>query len=138
MTDMFTAKATYGQVFAVGQFRALFAARLLGVMSDTLRSVALAVLVYDQTRSPLLTALAFTIGFLPQAAGGLFLRRHGRPVLAADPHHRGVRLQCTVGLLLAFARLPVGVSLLLVAAVASLDAGHHRGGGPGAGGDPLR
>ncbi|WP_061297321.1 MFS transporter [Herbidospora cretacea] len=120
MTDMFTAKATYGQVFAVGQFRALFAARLLGVMSDTLRSVALAVLVYDQTGSPLLTALAFTIGFLPQAAGGLFLAAMADRFSPRTLITSGYALQCAVGLLLAFGRLPVGVSLLLVAAVAAL------------------
>ncbi|MGZ0199090.1 hypothetical protein ACNFR7_02550 [Streptomyces sp. RM1] len=65
MTDQFTVKATYGQVFAVAQFRAVFAGRLLGVMSDTLRAVALAVLVYDRTGSPLLTAVTMTINFLP-------------------------------------------------------------------------
>ncbi|MBB4905977.1 MFS transporter [Actinophytocola algeriensis] len=120
MTDQFTAKATYGQVFAVTQFRVIFAGRLLGVMSDTLRSVALAVLVFRQTASPLLTAMAFTIGFLPQAAGGLFLaamadRFSPRTLIAT-----GYALQCAVGLLLAFGHLPVVASLLLVAAVACL------------------
>ena len=69
MTDELTAKATYGQVFAVAQFRVIFAGRLLGVMSDSLRSVALALVVFSQTRSPLLTAVAMTIGFLPQPTG---------------------------------------------------------------------
>ncbi|PPK63484.1 MFS transporter [Actinokineospora auranticolor] len=120
MDTAFTAKATYGQVFAITQFRAIFAGRLLGIGSDTLRSVALAVLVFDQTRSPLLAALAITIGFLPQAAGGLFLaamadRFAPRTLIAA-----GYAFQCAVGLVLAFAHLPVAVSLLLVAAVACL------------------
>lgn len=116
----FTTKATYGQVFAVTQFRAVFVGRLLGVMSDTLRSVALAVLVYSRTDSPLLTAMAMTIGFLPQAAGGLFLaamadRFSPRTLITA-----GYALQCAVGLLLASVQLPVPLSLLLVAAVACL------------------
>ncbi|GII54911.1 MFS transporter [Planotetraspora thailandica] len=120
MTDTFTTKATYGQVFAVTQFRALFAGRLLGVMSDTLRSVALAVLVFSQTNSPLLTAVAFTIGFLPQAAGGLFLAAMADRFSPRTLITTGYALQCAVGLLLAFGHLPVAVSLLLVAAVACL------------------
>ncbi|MFF2042548.1 MFS transporter [Kitasatospora sp. NPDC058170] len=120
MTDTFTAKATYGQVFAVAQFRAVFAGRLLGVMSDTLRSVALAVLVFERTDSPLLTAMTMTIGFLPQAVGGLFLaaladRFPPRTLIAT-----GYALQCGVGLLLALGQLPLAVSLLLVAGVACL------------------
>ncbi|GAA3074714.1 MFS transporter [Streptosporangium carneum] len=120
MTDTFTTKATYGQVFAVTQFRALFAGRLLGVMSDTLRSVALAVLVFSQTNSPLLTAMAFTVGFLPQAAGGLFLAAMADRFSPRTLITTGYTLQCAVGLLLAFGHLPVAVSLLLVAAVACL------------------
>ncbi|MCX2730198.1 MFS transporter [Saccharopolyspora sp. NFXS83] len=120
MTGEFTAKATYGQVFAVAQFRVLFAGRLLGVMSDTVRSVALAVLVFERTDSPLLTAMAFTIGFLPQAAGGLFLAAMADRFPPRALVSTGYALQCAVGLLLASGRLPVAGSLLLVAAVACL------------------
>ncbi|MEU9377728.1 MFS transporter [Streptomyces sp. NPDC048255] len=120
MIDQFATKATYGQVFAVAQFRAVFAGRLLGVMSDTLRSVALAVLVFDQTGSPLLTAMTMTIGFLPQAAGGLFLAAMADRFSPRTLITTGYALQCAVGLLLAFGHLPVAPSLLLVAAVACL------------------
>jgi hypothetical protein len=119
MTDQFT-KATYGQVFAVPQFRVIFAARLLGVMSDTLRAVALAVLVYRQTNSPLLTAMTITINFLPQAVGGLFLAAMADRFPPRTLISIGYALQCTVGLVLAFADLPIAVSLVLVAAVACL------------------
>jgi MFS family permease len=120
MTDQFTTKATYGQVFAVPQFRVIFAARLLGVMSDTLRAVALAVLVYRQTSSPLLTAMTITINFLPQAAGGLFLAAMADRFSPRTLISTGYALQCAVGLVLAFADLPIAVSLVLVAAVACL------------------
>jgi predicted MFS family arabinose efflux permease len=120
MTETVTTKATYGQVFAVTQFRAIFAGRLLGVMSDTLRSVALAVLVFNETNSPLLTAITMTIGFLPQAAGGLFLASMADRFSPRTVITTGYALQCAVGLLLAFGHLPVAVSLLLVAAVACL------------------
>lgn len=120
MTDTFATKATYGQVFAVPQFRAIFAGRLLGVLSDTLRSVALAVLVFSQTKSALLTAVAFTIGFLPQAAGGLFLAAMADRFSPRTLITTGYALQCSVGLLLAFGHLPVAASLVLVAAMACL------------------
>jgi MFS family permease len=120
MTDQFTVKATYGQVFAVAQFRAVFAGRLLGVMSDTLRAVALAVLVYDRTGSPLLTAVTMTINFLPQAAGGLFLAAMADRFTPRTLISTGYALQCAVGLLLAFGHLPVAASLVLVAGVACL------------------
>lgn len=120
MTDELTAKATYGQVFAVAQFRVLFAGRLLGVMSDALRSVALSVLVFSQSNSPLLAAIAMTIGFLPQAAGGLFLAAMADRFSPRTLITTGYALQCAVGLLLAFGDLPVAASLLLVAAVACL------------------
>ncbi|MBQ0850540.1 MFS transporter [Streptomyces sp. BH-SS-21] len=120
MTDQFTVKATYGQVFAVAQFRAVFAGRLLGVMSDTLRAVALAVLVYDRTGSPLLTAVTMTINFLPQAAGGLFLAALADRFTPRTLISTGYALQCAVGLLLAFGHLPVAASLVLVAGVACL------------------
>lgn len=118
MTDAFMAKASYGQVFAQPRFRVLFAARALGVMSDTLRSVALSMLVFSRTNSPLLAAVAFTMGFLPQAIGGIFLgavadRYSSRALIVA-----GYVSQCVVGLLLAYGRFPVSVSLILVAAAA--------------------
>ncbi|MEV3869771.1 MFS transporter [Streptomyces sp. NPDC049906] len=120
MTDQFTVKATYGQVFAVAQFRAVFAGRLLGVTSDTLRAVALAVLVYDRTGSPLLTAVTMTINFLPQAAGGLFLAAMADRFTPRTLISTGYALQCAVGLLLAMGHLPVAASLILVAGVACL------------------
>ncbi|OKK17275.1 hypothetical protein AMK16_20585 [Streptomyces sp. CB00455] len=120
MTGGSTTKATYGHVFAVAQFRALFAGRLLGVLSDTLRSVALAVLVFSRTSSALLTAMAMTIGFLPQAAGGLFLGAMADRFSPRTLITTGYALQCAVGLLLASGHLPVSVSLLLAAAVACL------------------
>ncbi|MEE1821974.1 MFS transporter [Streptomyces sp. BE20] len=120
MIDEFTTKATYGQVFAVTRFRAVFAGRLLGVLSDTLRSVALAVLVFDRTASPLLTAMTLTIGFLPQAVGGLFLAAMADRFSPRTLISTGYALQCAVGLVLAFGHLPVAAALGLVAAVACL------------------
>ena len=50
--------ATFGDVFAVREFRALWLSQILSAGGDRLALVALALLVYDRTRSPLLAAIA--------------------------------------------------------------------------------
>ncbi|QTE00956.1 MFS transporter [Streptomyces cyanogenus] len=65
--------AGYGRVLAVPEFRAVFAAHVLSMLGVIVSEVALSVLVYDRTRSPLLSALTFAVGFLPYAVGGTLL-----------------------------------------------------------------
>ena len=76
--------ATFREVFAVREFRPLFGTYLLSTAGDELARVALTVLVYQRTDSPLLSAMTFAIGHLPWLLGG--------PVLStlADrlPRHR--------------------------------------------------
>ncbi|MFJ8887105.1 MFS transporter [Streptomyces sp. NPDC102402] len=62
--------AGYRAVFAVREFRAVFAAHLLSLLGVVVSELALTVLVYDLTGSPLLSALTFALGFLPYAVGG--------------------------------------------------------------------
>jgi Major Facilitator Superfamily len=66
-------KATFRDVFAVAEFRALWLAQLLSVAGDQLARVAMTVLVYDRTRSPLWTAVTYAVTFLPWLIGGLAL-----------------------------------------------------------------
>src|SRR5579862_1020829 len=66
-------RATFRDVFRVREFRALWTSVILSAAGDRLALVALAVLVYDRTRSPLLTAVAYAAGYLPWVIGGLFL-----------------------------------------------------------------
>ena len=67
------AKATFRDVFAVAEFRALWAAQLLSVIGDQLARVALTVLVYDRTRSALLAAITFVASIVPTFVGGVTL-----------------------------------------------------------------
>ncbi|MEI7034725.1 MFS transporter [Streptomyces pratensis] len=60
----------YGAVFAVTEFRAVFAAHLLSLLGVVVSELALTVLVYDLTGSPLLSALTFALGMLPHVIGG--------------------------------------------------------------------
>ncbi|XRQ10389.1 MFS transporter [Actinomadura welshii] len=103
-------QATYREVFAVGEFRALWLAQALSFIGDQLAQVALAVLVYDHTRSPLLTALVYALTYLPPIVGG--------PVLSglADLFpRRTVMIVCDVvraGLVALMAVVPMPVAAL--------------------------
>jgi Major Facilitator Superfamily len=66
-------RATFGEVFAVREFRALWASQVLSVCGDRLALVALTLLIYDRTRSPLLAAVAYAAGYVPYALGAVFL-----------------------------------------------------------------
>jgi MFS family permease len=66
-------RASFRGLFAVGEFRALWASEILSVGGDRLALVALTLLVYDRTKSPLLAAVAFASGTLPYVIGALFL-----------------------------------------------------------------
>jgi MFS family permease len=108
-------------VFAVGEFRALWLAFLASVAGDQLALVAVTVLVYDRTRSPLLTALAYSAGFLPWAIGGITLSR-----LADRYPRRTVMVVCDTARLgivavMAIPKLPIYLVVLLLAVVTLVD-----------------
>lgn len=63
----------YGAVFAVREFRAMFAAHVLSIFGTVFATVALAALVFQQTGSALLTALVFALTNLPYALSGVLL-----------------------------------------------------------------
>lgn len=60
-------------MFSVREFRAIFAAHVLSILGTVLAAVALAVLVYRQTGSPVLTGLIFALTYLPYALSGVLL-----------------------------------------------------------------
>src|SRR2546423_14737185 len=65
--------ATFGAVFAVGEFRALWLAQVLSVAGDQLARGALTMLVFARTQSPLLAAVTFGASVIPTALGGVAL-----------------------------------------------------------------
>lgn len=67
------ARAGYPAVFAVREFRAVFAAHAMSTLGVVVAEIALSVLVYRLTSSPLLSALTFAFGLLPYALGGTLL-----------------------------------------------------------------
>jgi len=66
-------RVTYRMVFAVAEFRVLWLAQLASVIGDQFARVALTVLVYERTRSPLLAAVTYAASIVPGFIGGLTL-----------------------------------------------------------------
>jgi MFS family permease len=105
-------RATFRDVFAVGEFRALWSSVALSTAGDRLALVALTLLVYDRTRSPLLAAVVFATGYVPWVIGGLFLAE-----LADRYPRRSVMVFCDVAraVLVAAMVLPHVPLIVLVA-----------------------
>ena len=109
--------ATFREVFAVGEFRALWSAELLSIMGDQLARVALSVLVYDRTKSAGLTALTYALTYLPDLIGGPLLsgladRYPRRTVMVISDLLRAVLMAA-----MAIPGMPIGViAVLLVVA----------------------
>ncbi|MBO3750512.1 MFS transporter [Streptosporangiaceae bacterium NEAU-GS5] len=115
-------QATYGEVIAIGEFRAVWLAQGMSLLGDQLAQVALAVLVYNRTGSPLATAAVYALTYLPPIVGG--------PLLAglADRYpRRRVMLLCDVAramlvALMAVPGMPFPVLCVLVFCVVLLGA----------------
>ena len=73
MTTAVPPRASFRDVFAVREFRALWVSEIGSVAGDRLALVALTLLVFDRTKSPLLAAAVYASGYLPWVIGGLFL-----------------------------------------------------------------
>jgi predicted MFS family arabinose efflux permease len=97
------AQATFGEVFAVGEFRSLWLAQVLSVAGDQLARVALTLLVFERTGSSLLAAVTFAASVVPTFVGGIALSG-----LADRWPRRRVMIACDLGraLLVAIMALP--------------------------------
>ena len=114
--------ARYRDVFAVAEFRALWAAQVLSVGGDQLARVALTVLVYAHTGSALLAATAYAASIAPQFLGGLLLSG-----LADRWPRRNVMIVCDLAraplaALMAVPGMPTGALIGLLCAVTALGA----------------
>jgi MFS family permease len=69
----FSVAGRYRDAFAVREFRVMFAAYIVTMLGIVVAGLALTVHVYDRTGSPLLSALTFTLSFLPYLFGGTLL-----------------------------------------------------------------
>jgi hypothetical protein len=110
------------KALTLGELRALWAAQALSSAGDLFAQVAIAIGVYDRTRSPFLTALAYALTYLPPVLGGQLSRR-----LTADFPPRSVMISLDLaraGLVasMALAGLPLAWLCVLLVAVILLGA----------------
>jgi MFS family permease len=109
--------ATYREVFGLVEFRGMYFAFVLSLVGDMLARVAVTYMVFRETESPLLSAAAFALSYLPWGAGGPFLA-----AVADRWPRRRVMIACDVARavlvgLLAVPRMPLwGLLTLLVLA----------------------
>jgi MFS family permease len=94
-------RATFREVLSVREFRALWFSEILSIAGDRLALVALTLLVFHQTHSPLLTAAVYATGYVPWVIGGLFLadfadRRPRRSVMITADAARAVLVAAMV------------------------------------------
>ncbi|MEU7928915.1 MFS transporter [Micromonospora sp. NPDC049801] len=106
--------ATFREVFAQREFRAVFTAGSLSWVGDYVARAAVTLLVYQQTRSVALSAAAFAVSYLPWLLGGPLLA-----ALAERHPYRRVMVACDVirmvlMVLIALPGLPVPVVLVLL------------------------
>ncbi|HEY4019558.1 MAG TPA: MFS transporter [Pseudonocardiaceae bacterium] len=73
MGEEVAAAARFRDVFAVGEFRALWLAYGQSRIGDQLARIALSVLVYDRTQSAVWAALTYAMTILPNLVGGALL-----------------------------------------------------------------
>ncbi|MGQ5262694.1 MFS transporter [Micromonospora sp. ZYX-F-536] len=106
--------ATFREVFAQHEFRAVFAAGALSWVGDYVAKAAVTLLVYQQTESVALSAAAFAVSYLPWLLGGPLLA-----ALAERYPYRRVMVACDVirmalMLLIALPDLPVQAVMVLI------------------------
>lgn len=66
-------RTSYGEVFRLREFRWLTVAQALSFLGDQFAQVAIALVVYGRTGSPLLTAVAYALTYVPPIVGGPLL-----------------------------------------------------------------
>ncbi|WP_375390282.1 MFS transporter [uncultured Amnibacterium sp.] len=108
-------RTTYREVFASRGYPALYSGTALHMMGASLQVLAFSVAVYQATRSPFWSSLAFAAGFLPQVVGGAVLPSLADRVPARVLLPVGALLRMAAALLLAWGALGLGGGLAVVA-----------------------
>ncbi len=112
--------ASYAAALARPEFRAIFAASAIQITGTVVSAVVLTVLLFERTRSPLLSSLAFTLGFLPYIFAGTLLSG----IVDRVPPRR-LLTSCTLGsagltAAMAWPRMPIAVLLMLLVGTGTL------------------
>jgi hypothetical protein len=112
--------ASYAAALAWPEFRAIFAASAMEIAGTVVSAVVLTVLVFERTRSPLLSSLTFTLGFMPYVFAGTLLSG----IVDRVPPRR-LLASCSLGsagltAAMALPGMPVAVLLVLLVGTGTL------------------
>jgi predicted MFS family arabinose efflux permease len=112
--------ASYAAALARPEFRTILAASAIQITGTVVSALVLTVLVFERTRSPLLSSLTFTLGFLPYLFAGTVLSG----IVDRVPPRR-LLVSCILGsagltAAMAFPRMPVAVLLMLLLGTGTL------------------
>ncbi|MFC5832830.1 MFS transporter [Nonomuraea insulae] len=112
---------TFAALFRIGEYRALWSSTLISSVGDQLARVALALLVFDRSGSPFLTALTYALTMLPALLGGPLLGG-----LADRYPRRDLIIACNLirtalGAAMALPTMPLAVLCVLVFALQLVD-----------------
>ncbi len=110
-------KVRFGELLALGEFRALWLAQIGSVLGDQLARVALTLQVYARTHSALLAAVTFAASVVPVFVGGVLLSG-----LADRYPRRRVMIACDIirivlVLAMTLPHLPIALLVALLFAV---------------------
>jgi MFS transporter len=121
MSDDRPPRAGYRAALASRELRALVAGQFVSVAGTSVAAVALTILVYRRTESPLLSSLTFALGFVPYLVGGGLL---SGVVDRVRPRRLVVRFDLAAAALaaaMAWPGLPIGVLFALLLAIGTLS-----------------
>ena len=114
-------RTTYRSVFASRGYPALYGGTALNMTASSLQVLAFSVAVFDATRSPAWSSIAFAAGFLPQVIGGAVLPSLADRVPAHLLLPIGAVVRLASAALLASGALGLGGGLAVVALAAVLQ-----------------
>jgi MFS family permease len=121
MSDQRAPRVGYRAALASRELRAIVGGQLVSVAGTSIAAVALTILVYRRTDSPLLSSLTFALGFLPYLVGGALL---SGVVDRVRPRRLVVRFDLAAAALaaaMALPGLPIAVLFALLLAIGTLS-----------------
>jgi diguanylate cyclase (GGDEF)-like protein len=121
MSEQVATRATFRDVLAVREYRALYIAQTFSVAGDQLARIAVAWIIFQRTHSALLTGISYAVTYLPWIVGGPLLS-----VYADRLPRRHVMLFCDIArvalvLVIAIPGLPTAALLAVVTLIALLE-----------------
>lgn len=106
---------TYREVFSNRAFSIIYIARLVSISVETLRTVAVSILVFDLTGSAALSAITYGISFVPQLFGAVFFGSLADRIRPRVMISAGYVTQTLITVVVCIPNIPIAVALSTLA-----------------------